>query len=68
MNLEHAMQILTAEEFTEMVEAAYEEGPDDMRSFRVENIRTTANVTTVSVRYDNGEKKELVVSKSKEHI
>lgn len=68
MNLEHVLQLLTAAEFDTLLEEAFEQGPDDLGGFKVENIRTAANRTTVSVLYDTGDRAEIEVSGSKEHV
>jgi hypothetical protein len=68
MNIEHVMQLLSGDEFNTLIELAYEEGPEDMGGFRVLNIRTTANRTSVTVEYDTGDQREIELNQSKEHV
>lgn len=62
------MQILSPQDFDLLVEKAYQEGSEGSGGFRVENIRSMANRIVVQVKYENGEEREIELSKLRAHI
>lgn len=67
MNLEHAVNVLTADEFEALLEKAWEQGPDN-EGFRIDNVRKTAQGTTANITYEGGDEKEIELTKKSPHM
>lgn len=67
MNLEHAVNILSADEFEMLLEKAWELGPE-REGFKIENVRKTGQGTTAHIQYEGGEERDITLTKNSPHM